>query len=290
MDGNAWPLWPPNLPVLASLILSLACLAAAALVAVNRARPSGRSAEASEHSTSKPSTSKSGRATVADIMVPRDDIVGLDLDWPWDTVIEHVANSRHTRLPVWRGQIENIVGVLHLRRLVRHLTHDAFALDTLLELLEPPLFVPEGTTLNRLLARFRRERRGLALIVDEYGDLLGLVTQDDIVEEWVGQSGTDAFAGFTEIHPQPDGTVVIDGRAALRDINRSLGWDLPHEGPKTLNGLVLEHLEALPESHVCLPIGDYRIETLQMQGNAIRTLKIWRAGVSPGANGDSAPT
>ncbi|MFM7121371.1 MAG: CBS domain-containing protein, partial [Gammaproteobacteria bacterium] len=225
MDGGDWPLGPHTVPLLVGLLLVLICVACALLLLLHRARTRGRpAAKPTEATTFSP-----GSTTAADLMVPRDDIVGLDLDWPLDTLLEHVSSSRHTRLPVWRGQVENIVGVLHLRRLVRHLTREELSADTLLTLLEPPLFVPEGTPLNALLQRLRRERRGLALVVDEYGDLLGLVTPDDIMAEWVGQSGADAHSGFTDIHPQPDGTVVIDGRAALRDINRTLAWDLPHE-------------------------------------------------------------
>ncbi|MGA1372981.1 MAG: HlyC/CorC family transporter, partial [Pseudomonadales bacterium] len=216
------------------------------------------------------------RITVDDIMVPRDEIVGIDINAPFEQVIEILSTAQHTRLPVWQDGMRVISGVLHLRRVAHRVLESHLSLNDLLNLLEPAYYVPSGTSLEVQLGHFRREKRRLALVVDEYGDVQGLVTLDDILEEIVGQFTTDLTASAPEISPQPDGSVVIDGRANLRDINRSLAWDLPVEGPKTLNGLVLEHLEALPESNVSLALGRYRIETLLIQGSVIRALRVTR--------------
>ena len=136
--------------------------------------------------------------------------------------------------------------------------------------------MPEGTPLNTQLINFQKERKRIALVVDEYGDVQGIVTLEDILEEIVGEFTTDFASSMPEIHPQEDGSFFIDGLAVLRDINRALGWDLPTHGPKTLNGLVLEHLETLPENNLCLRIDDYLIETLQIKDNVIKNLKITR--------------
>lgn len=216
------------------------------------------------------------RISVDDIMIPRDEIVGIDLDLPSDDIRDVLSSAQHTRLPVWRESMGVVSGVLHLRRVAHRVLEGESVLDDLLDLLEPAYFVPSGTSLEAQLGHFRREKRRLALVVNEYGEVQGLVTLDDILEEIVGQFTTDLAAGASEISPQDDGSVLIDGRANLRDINRALQWDLPVEGPKTLNGLVLEYLEALPESNVSLALGPYRIETLLIAGSMIRSLRVTR--------------
>jgi len=217
------------------------------------------------------------KVTVEDIMVPRDEIVGLDIDADMNELIQVMATSRHTRLPVYRETINNIVGILHLRRVVRHLQSDGMTRTDLLQLTEEPYYIPETTPLHTQLINFQKEKKRIALVVDEYGEIRGLATLEDILEEIVGEFTTSYAASLPEVHPQPDGSFVIDGLAPLRDINRTLGWDLPTLGPKTLNGLVLEHLEALPENNLCLAIGAYRIETLQIKDNVIRNLKVSRS-------------
>ena len=147
----------------------------------------------------------------------------------------------------------------------------------MMQLTEEPYYVPEATPLHTQLINFQKEKKRIALVVNEYGDVRGIVTLEDILEEIVGEFTTDFAANMPEIHPQADGSYLIDGLAVLRDINRALGWDLPTHGPKTLNGLVLEHLEALPDSNLCLRIGEYLIETLQIKDNVIKNLKITRA-------------
>jgi Mg2+/Co2+ transporter CorB len=219
--------------------------------------------------------------TVNDIMVPRSEIVGIDIDADMPEILSLLAASQHTRLPVWKESINNVVGILHMRRVARHLPRQPGAAQLtkadILQLTEDPYFVPEGTRLPTQLLNFKKERKRIALVVDEYGDVDGLVTLEDILEEIVGEFTTDFAANLPEIHPQEDGSFVIDGMALLRDINRVLDWDLPTQGPKTLSGFVLEHLEDIPDSNVCMRADEYLIETLQIKGNVIRSLKVTRA-------------
>jgi len=229
------------------------------------------------------------KVSVDDIMVPRSEIVGLDIDDDIGDILNVLASSQHTRLPVYKESINNILGILHLRRLARYLQRPGEVELTkadLLQLTEEPYYVPEATPLHTQLFNFQKEKRRIALVVDEYGDVQGIVTLEDILEEIVGEFTTDFAANIPEIHPQDDGSYFIDGMALLRDINRALGWELPVAGPKTLNGLVLEHLETIPDSNLCLRLGDYLIETLQIKDNVIKSLKITRieasAGGSPG--------
>lgn len=222
--------------------------------------------------------------TVNDIMVPRGDIAAIDIDDDMGDIINQLAASQHTRLPVYQESINNVIGILHMRRLGKHLprqtTTEPMTRADLLQLSEEPYYVPENTPLHTQLVNFKKEKKRIALVVDEYGDIMGVVTLEDILEEIVGEFTTDFAASVPEISPLPDGAYLIDGMAVLRDINRALGWDLPTNGPKTLNGLVLEYLEAIPENNLCLKLDDYLIETLQIKDNVIRNLKVSRAGPS----------
>ena len=230
------------------------------------------------------------KVTVDDIMVPRAEIIGIDIDDDMSDILAQLASSQHTRLPVFRGDVDQTLGMLHLRRLTRHLPGETLTKADILELSEEPYYVPEATALPVQLINFQKEKKRVALVVNEYGDVRGIVTLEDILEEIVGEFTTDFASSLPEISPLNDGSFVIDGLAVLRDINRALGWDLPTHGPKTLNGLVLEHLEALPDSNLCLRIDDYLIETLQIKDNVIRNLKIRRAdaGQAPGTGEDGA--
>ena len=212
--------------------------------------------------------------TVNDIMVPRNEIVGLDVDDDMDEILAVLANSQHTRLPVYKDNINNVLGMLHLRRLARHLGQGELTRAELMRLTREPYYVPEATPLHTQLIKFKQEKRRIALVVDEYGDIQGIVTLEDILEEIVGEFTTDFAASIPEIHPQPDGSYLIDGTAVLRDINRVLGWDLPTSGPKTLNGLILETLETIPEANLCLQVDEFRIETLQVSDNVVKHCRI----------------
>ena len=219
------------------------------------------------------------QVSVNDIMVPRSEIVGINIDDEMNDIINFVATSQHTLLPVYKDSINNIVGILHLRRLARLLHQDEFSKADLMQLTREPYYVPEATPLHTQLLNFQKEKQRIALVVDEYGDVLGIVTLEDILEEIVGEFTSDFASNMPEISPQADGTYVIDGGAVLRDINRALRWSLPIEGPKTLNGLVLEYLETIPESNLCLQIDEYQLETLQIKDNMVKNLKIRRLDV-----------
>jgi Mg2+/Co2+ transporter CorB len=218
------------------------------------------------------------RVTVDDIMVPRNEIVGIDIDSPMSEIVVQISASQHTRLPVFKETINNVIGILHLRRAVRFIQQEAFTKADLLQVTREPYFVPKGTPLHTQLFNFQKQKRRIALVVDEYGDIQGIVTLEDILEEIVGEFTTDFAANMPEIHPQPDGSFYIDGTALIRDVNRALGWHLPTEGPRTLNGLILEHLEFIPESNLCLQIDSYLLETLQIKDNMINNVKIQTAG------------
>jgi Mg2+/Co2+ transporter CorB len=214
------------------------------------------------------------KVTVNDIMVPRSEINGIDLEDDLDDIVEQICTSTHTRLPVYKGSINDVIGILHLRNATRFLRRDELTRAALLQETREPYFIPETTPLHMQLFNFQKEERRIGLVVDEYGDVQGIVTLEDILEEIVGEFTSDMAARIPEIHPQDDGSHIIDGSALLREINRGLGWELPTDGPRTLNGLVIEHLEFIPEAPCCLSVGDYRIEVLQIKDNMIRTARI----------------
>ncbi|MDG2276842.1 MAG: HlyC/CorC family transporter [Pseudomonadales bacterium] len=219
------------------------------------------------------------RVSVNDIMVPRHEIIGLDIDSDLIDLIDQTSSSQHTLLPVYKGEINNVIGILHLRRLAKFLHAEEFNKADLMQLTREPYYVPEATPLHTQLLNFQKEKQRIALVVDEYGDVQGIVTLEDILEEIVGEFTTDFASRMPEILPQDDGSFLIDGMALLRDINRALRWALPIHGPKTLNGLVLEHLETIPESNLCLTIDNYQIETLQIKDNIVKSLKVHRVEV-----------
>ena len=221
------------------------------------------------------------KVTVDDIMVPRSEIVGIDIDQSITDIVAVISSSQHTRLPVYKENINNVVGILHLRRAVRFIQQGTFTKAELLQRTREPYFVPSGTPLHTQLFNFQKEKRRVALVVDEYGDVLGIVTLEDILEEIVGEFTTDFAANIPEIHPQADGSYYIDGSALIRDVNRALGWSLPLGGPRTLNGLILEQLEQIPEANVCLRIENYLVETLQMKDNMIVNVRIEALPVAP---------
>lgn len=210
------------------------------------------------------------KVTVNDIMVPRNEVVGIDLEDDLDTILRQLRSSQHTRLPVFKGDINNIQGVLHLRNVSRLLLQDEINKAMLMQLCREPYFIPESTPLNTQLINFQKEKRRFGIVVDEYGEVLGLATLEDILEEIVGEFTTDYAATSPDIIPQDDGTFIIDGTSAVRTINKTLGWKLPTDGPKTLNGLITEALENIPETNVCLRVGGHRVEVLQIKDNVVK--------------------
>lgn len=214
-------------------------------------------------------------------MVPRNEMVGIDINDDMSEILATLRSSQHTRLPVFRDDPNNMLGILHLRQLSRLLLKEEINKAELMQYTVAPYFVPEATPLNRQLIQFQNTKRRIGIVVDEYGDVLGLVTLEDILEEIVGEFTTDLAASSPDIHPQEDGTYVIDGSAHLRDINRTLDWTLPTGGPRTLNGLILEYLQDIPDASVSMRIDGYLIEILHVKDNMVKAAKVWPVSVTP---------
>jgi Mg2+/Co2+ transporter CorB len=217
------------------------------------------------------------RVTVDDIMIPRNEVTGINLDDDLESIINLLTNTTHTRLPVFRTDINQVEGIVHMRQIARLLTHNELSKEALLAACNEPYFVPEGTPLSTQLINFQKQKRRIGIVVDEYGDVIGIVTLEDILEEIVGDFSKKDSLRSPDIHPQEDGTQVIDGAAYIREVNKALDWHLPCDGPKTLNGLITEALESIPESAVCLKIGPYRLEILQSSENRVKTVRAWKA-------------
>ena len=213
------------------------------------------------------------KVTVDDIMIPRQEINAIDLDDPPSEILEQIMHTQHTRIPLYRGDINEIEGILHLRRVVAPPREEGLA-EYLRTQAGEPYFIPAGTALSVQLLNFQRAHQRIGLIVDEYGEIEGLCTLEDLLEEIVGQFTTDPTDHSSEVHPQTDGTYLVDGSANIRELNRAMQWDLPTEGPKTMNGLIIEHLGAIPEPGTSLMITGYPIEIMQTTGNAVRTARI----------------
>ena len=216
------------------------------------------------------------KVTVEDIMIPRNEINGIDLNQPQLDILEQLGHFQHTRMPVYRDNIDNIVGMLHARTALRLLMDiGELTKEALEKITTEPYFVPLSTPLNTQLLNFQRQKIRIGLVVDEYGVIQGLVTLEDILEEIVGEFTTDLQTFAQDIHPQEDGSFIIDGTASIRDINKQLHWELPADGPKTLNGLILKHLEVIPESGTSLRIGGYAMEIIQAADNAVKTVRAY---------------
>lgn len=212
--------------------------------------------------------------SVEDIMVPRNDVTGIDLNDDWSDVVQQITNSHRTRVPVFKDSLDNTIGMLHLRKVLNLVVRDELTRETLESLIREPYFIPEGTSLTRQLLNFQKNRRRSGLVVDEYGSIHGLVTLEDILEEIVGQFTTDSSVRSAGIHPQEDGSYLIDGSTHIREINRMLSWELPTDGPKTLNGLILEHLEMIPTPGTSLLIANYPVEITRTDKNAVQAVRI----------------
>lgn len=213
--------------------------------------------------------------TVNDIMVPRSEVTGIDLEDDWDAIVAQLTHSNYTRLLVYRGNIDHVVGFLHLRKVVTLLIKKPnCGREDLEGLIREPYFIPEGTTLHTQLLNFQQQHRRIGLVVDEYGDVLGLVTLEDILEEIVGEFTTDPLAMGRNIIQQGDGSYLVDGSATIRTLNRTLNWQLPTGGPKTLNGLIMEYLEAIPEPGTSLLLAGHPVEIVKTSGNRVKTVLI----------------
>ncbi len=219
------------------------------------------------------------KVTVDDIMVPRNEIIGIDLEDEWSDIIKQLAETQHTRLPVFEGDIDHLVGIIHIRRALRFFHMEDASKDDFKKIIREAYFVPMGTPLNTQLLNFQRERRRNAMVVNEYGDILGLATLEDILEEIVGEFTTDPSTSRKDLQIKEDGSYLIDGSITVRELNKILNWQLPTEGPKTLNGLIIEYLEHIPDPGTSMLLSDYPIEIIQTTRNAVKTVLIdpnWR--------------
>jgi Mg2+/Co2+ transporter CorB len=207
-----------------------------------------------------------GQITVNDIMIPRQEMSGIDVRENWDDILDQLRQTPHTRLPVYDGELDNLVGILDIAKG------------------REPYFVPEETPLNVQLSQFQRNRRRLAFVVNEYGDIEGLVTLEDILEEIVGEFTTDpATVLHKDVHLERPGVYIVNASATIRALNRALQWHLPTDGPKTINGLLLERLETIPDRGTTLRVEGYVFEVLQIVDNAIRTVRIHAPGEPAGS-------
>lgn len=217
------------------------------------------------------------KVRVNDIMVPRSEVVGIDLDDDIRDIEQILRSSQHTRLPVWKGNINNVIGLLHMRNAARILAQESFNKAELLQVTRDPYFIPESTQLHTQLFNFQKQQRRIAIVVDEYGEVQGIATLEDILEEIVGDFTTDMATTSQDITPQEDGYYIIDGTTTVRDLNKALDWDLPIDGPKTVSGVLVEQLEFIPDNNVCLKIDEYQIEITKVQANTIASAKIRKA-------------
>jgi len=201
--------------------------------------------------------------TVEDIMVPRNEIVGIDINNDWKKIQKQLTQSTHTKVLLYRDTIDNVVGYIHMRDALKFLSKSQFTKATLLRAVRQLYFIPEGTTLNVQLLKFQHAKERLGLVVDEYGDIQGLVTLEDILEEIVGDFTTTMMPATCD-----------DGSATVRDINKEMNWKFPTDGPKTLNGLILEYLEDIPEANLSVRIAGYPLEIIDVTDNMIKSVRI----------------
>ena len=214
------------------------------------------------------------KVTVEDIMVPRNEIVGIDINDPLVEIIEQLASSQHTRLPLYRDSIDGVLGIVHLRKLLRLFKHNELNKKTLEQNARENYFVPQGTPLHTQLLNFQGHKRRIGLVVNEYGDIQGLVTLEEILEKIVGEFTTNPDALNLDIHPQTDNTFLVDGSITIRELNRYMCWKLSTNGPKTLNGLILNYLEAIPEVGTSFMLGEHPVEIVQIANKSVKIVRI----------------
>jgi len=213
--------------------------------------------------------------TVEDIMIPRNELVGIDINNEWKRIQKQLTQSNHTRVLLYRDNIDDVVGYVHMRDALRLVSREQFTKATLLRAVREIYFIPEGTPLNVQLLKFQHAKERIGLVVDEYGDIQGLVTLEDILEEIVGDFTTTMTPTTSdEVNIQPDGSYLVDGSATVRDVNKEMAWNFPTDGPKTINGLILEYLEDIPEANLSVRIAGYPLEIIAVKDNMIKTVRI----------------
>lgn len=224
------------------------------------------------------------QATVEDIMVPKSEIIGLDVRLPWQELRDHIEMARHTRIPLFDGNIDKLIGVVHMRDVLNLTLDEKLDKESLIALATPPHFVPEATTLNIQILNFRKAKQRSCFVVDEYGELLGLITLEDILEEVVGEFTTDLASLSKDVTQQEDGSYLIDASITLRQLNRLLSWELPQVGPRTLSGYIVEHLGYIPPADCCLRINNVQIDILRVSDNMIKTVRVWLPSTEDASN------
>ncbi len=219
------------------------------------------------------------KISVDDVMTAHTQVEVIDFDSPIDEVVERIISSHHTRVPVREGSKEEITGIINIRRTMNelrlHMQNTDFDKDSLRSTFEPPYFVPTGTPLYTQIQQFQEHKSRIAIVVDEYGEFKGLITLEDILEEVIGDFTTQAPSRINSYHQEPDGSWLVDGSSLLRELNKKLALDLPLDGPRTLNGLVLEHFQDIPESNTSFKIGVHIIEIVQTQDKVVKSIKIF---------------
>lgn len=216
------------------------------------------------------------KVTVEDVMVPRAEMEAIDLDDDWEEIVEQLATSHHTRVPVFKDSLDNIIGIVHIRKMF-YLSHMAeFNKETMLGMIREPYFIPENTSVTHALTNLQDRRRRFGIVVDEYGDIKGLVTLELILEEVVGEFTSIAPALDDDIDHESDGSYLVRGSTNIRDINRKLGWQLPTGIAKTVNGLITEQLEDIPEAATCFKVNQYVIEIVQTRDTSVRVARIFK--------------
>ncbi|NQY34660.1 MAG: HlyC/CorC family transporter [Alteromonadaceae bacterium] len=215
------------------------------------------------------------KVTVEDIMIPRSELIGIDINDDWKTIQKQLTQSTHTRVLLYRDNIDDVVGYFHVRDAVKLLSKNQFSKATVLRAVRELYFIPEGTPLNVQLLKFQHAKERLGLVVDEYGDIQGLVTLEDILEEIVGDfTTTKTPTPSEEVNEQPDGSFLVEGSATIRDLNKEMSWNFPTDGPKTLNGLIVEYLEEIPEANLSVRLAGYPVEIIEVCNNKIKTVRI----------------
>jgi Mg2+/Co2+ transporter CorB len=210
-------------------------------------------------------------ATVEDVMVPRNEIVGLDIEAPLDELVAQIKASPHTQIPVYKKSINRVIGILHLRKVLPHINDKNLDKKWLYRALNKTYFIPESTPLHSQLMNFKIEKNRMGLVVDEYGEVQGVVTLEDLLQEIVGE----IITGSSDVRIQEDGSYLVDASVTLRDLNRLTGWSFPTKGPKTLNGLIIEFLETIPIRETSLVLSGYRLEILEVDEHAVQMVKFY---------------
>lgn len=215
------------------------------------------------------------KTTVDDVMTAHTQIESIDFDAPLEDILQHISTSHHTRLPVRQGPAEEIIGIIHIRKVMNQLRDGELGIEALREVVSDPYFIPCGTPLYTQLQQFQENRQRIALVVDEYGELKGLITLEDILEEIIGDFTTQSPLRSSSFRKEEDGSWLVDGSSSLRELNKKLGLSLPLDGPRTLNGLILEHFEDIPEPSTSIKIAGHTLEIVQTQDRNVKSVRVY---------------